>query len=398
MRAASRAAISRPNARRAASNVFEARRRSSQGAAGGGQARGRGQRGRKARPNAWAACCPITGSPPCARSRIGRTRSSCMDARAWASPCWASSTASRRRISPSSAEQDILGDRMVRPHARAAPGAEFPHRSLEPGAGRSRHPYRAWRRAAMWACRPSMSRGAPHDCLELQYDGGKLFLPVENIELLTRYGADEGAAQLDRLGGAGWQQRKARDEGARARDRRRTHPHRRRARIEIAAADRAAARPLRRILRPLSLSGNRRPGKSHRRDDRGSGQGPADGPAGLRRCRLRQDGSGAARGVRRRHVGRAGRRGGADHASGAPALPRLSPSASRAFRVKVRQLSRFVDAKEAREDQGRRWPTGDVDIVIGTHALLAKSIKFEQSRAWSSSTRSSISAWRTRNG
>ena len=35
--------------------------------------------------------------------------------------------------------------------------------------------------------------GAPHDCLELQYDGGKLFLPVENIELLTRYGSDEGA-------------------------------------------------------------------------------------------------------------------------------------------------------------------------------------------------------------
>ena len=50
--------------------------------------------------------------------------------------------------------------------------------------------------------------GAPHDCLELQYDGGKLFLPVENIELLTRYGSDEGA-QLDRLGGAGWQKRKA---------------------------------------------------------------------------------------------------------------------------------------------------------------------------------------------
>ncbi len=50
--------------------------------------------------------------------------------------------------------------------------------------------------------------GAPHDCLELQYDGGKLFLPVENIELLSRYGSDEGA-QLDRLGGAGWQKRKA---------------------------------------------------------------------------------------------------------------------------------------------------------------------------------------------
>ena len=53
--------------------------------------------------------------------------------------------------------------------------------------------------------------GAPHDCLELAYAGGdKLYLPVENIELLSRYGSDETGAQLDRLGGAGWQTRKAR--------------------------------------------------------------------------------------------------------------------------------------------------------------------------------------------
>ena len=31
--------------------------------------------------------------------------------------------------------------------------------------------------------------GAPHDCLRLAYDGGdKLFLPVENIEVLSRFG------------------------------------------------------------------------------------------------------------------------------------------------------------------------------------------------------------------
>ena len=53
--------------------------------------------------------------------------------------------------------------------------------------------------------------GAPHDCLELKYAGGDtLYLPVENIELLARYGSDEGDAQLDRLGGIGWQSRKAR--------------------------------------------------------------------------------------------------------------------------------------------------------------------------------------------
>jgi transcription-repair coupling factor (superfamily II helicase) len=53
--------------------------------------------------------------------------------------------------------------------------------------------------------------GAPHDCLELAYAGGdRLFLPVENIELLTRYGSEGSEADLDKLGGAGWQNRKAR--------------------------------------------------------------------------------------------------------------------------------------------------------------------------------------------
>ena len=52
--------------------------------------------------------------------------------------------------------------------------------------------------------------GAPHDCLELEYHGGdRLFLPVENIELLSRYGASGTEATLDRLGGVGWQSRKA---------------------------------------------------------------------------------------------------------------------------------------------------------------------------------------------
>jgi transcription-repair coupling factor (superfamily II helicase) len=53
--------------------------------------------------------------------------------------------------------------------------------------------------------------GAPHDCLELHYAGNdKLFLPVENIELLSRYGSEETNVDLDRLGGTAWQTRKAR--------------------------------------------------------------------------------------------------------------------------------------------------------------------------------------------
>ena len=50
-----------------------------------------------------------------------------------------------------------------------------------------------------------------HDCLKIEYAGGdRLYVPVENIEVLSRFGADEGTVQLDKLGGAGWQARKAR--------------------------------------------------------------------------------------------------------------------------------------------------------------------------------------------
>ena len=52
--------------------------------------------------------------------------------------------------------------------------------------------------------------GAPHDCLEIHYAGDdRLFLPVENIELLSRYGSDDAEAVLDKLGGGAWQSRKA---------------------------------------------------------------------------------------------------------------------------------------------------------------------------------------------
>ncbi|MEO5374547.1 MAG: transcription-repair coupling factor [Alphaproteobacteria bacterium] len=52
---------------------------------------------------------------------------------------------------------------------------------------------------------------APHDCLRILYDGGdKLFVPVENIEVLSRYGSEQAGVQLDKLGGTAWQARKAR--------------------------------------------------------------------------------------------------------------------------------------------------------------------------------------------
>ncbi|MAI97364.1 MAG: transcription-repair coupling factor [Rhodobacteraceae bacterium] len=54
-----------------------------------------------------------------------------------------------------------------------------------------------------------MAAGAPHDCLIIQYLGeDRLFLPVENMNLLSKYGQEVG--DLDRLGSLGWQDRRSR--------------------------------------------------------------------------------------------------------------------------------------------------------------------------------------------
>ena len=54
------------------------------------------------------------------------------------------------------------------------------------------------------------SGGSDHDCLMLLYQGGdKLYLPVENIDMLSRYGKDGTDVILDKLGGVAWQARKA---------------------------------------------------------------------------------------------------------------------------------------------------------------------------------------------
>jgi transcription-repair coupling factor (superfamily II helicase) len=49
----------------------------------------------------------------------------------------------------------------------------------------------------------------PHDCIILEYDQGtRLYLPVENMELISRYGNETALTQLDRLGSATWKTKK----------------------------------------------------------------------------------------------------------------------------------------------------------------------------------------------
>jgi transcription-repair coupling factor (superfamily II helicase) len=107
-------------------------------------------------------------------------------------------------------EQDVLGDRLVRPRRKARRAADVitEATSLSVGDFVVHTDHGIGRFDGLTTI---TALGAPHDCLEIAYaEGAKLYLPVENIELLSRYGSGDGAVQLDRLGGVAWQTRKAR--------------------------------------------------------------------------------------------------------------------------------------------------------------------------------------------
>ncbi|MGH6771160.1 MAG: transcription-repair coupling factor [Xanthobacteraceae bacterium] len=107
-------------------------------------------------------------------------------------------------------EQDILGDRLVRRRRTARRPENFLAEvtSLSAGDLVVHVDHGIGRFVGLRAIEAA---GAPHDCLELHYAGGdKLFLPVENIELLSRYGSEEATVDLDRLGSGAWQARKSR--------------------------------------------------------------------------------------------------------------------------------------------------------------------------------------------
>ena len=110
-------------------------------------------------------------------------------------------------------EPDIFGQRLSRPQSKRAKGDDFLREVsvLETGDLVVHAEHGIGRYEGLIIIN---SAGGDHDCLHLVYSGGdKLYLPVENIELLSRYGSAGGEAQLDKLGGVAWQARVARIKG-----------------------------------------------------------------------------------------------------------------------------------------------------------------------------------------
>ncbi|WP_425287235.1 transcription-repair coupling factor [Pelagibacterium luteolum] len=103
-------------------------------------------------------------------------------------------------------EQDILGERIIRATRRKkASDALTEASSLSAGDLVVHVDHGIGRFIGLKAIEV---QGAPHDCVEIEYaKGDKLYLPVENIELLSRYGAE--GAELDKLGGVAWQAKKS---------------------------------------------------------------------------------------------------------------------------------------------------------------------------------------------
>ena len=271
-------------------------------------------------------------------------------------------------------EQDILGDRLVRPRKAAKRAENFIAEvsslaagdlvvHVDHGVGR------------FIGLKTIEAAGAPHDCLEIHYAGNdKLFLPVENIELLSRYGSEETAVDLDRLGGGAWQARKARMK----------------ARILEMAADLikvAAERHLREAPRftvghglydefcagfPYDETDDQRAAIEAVLDDLASGR-PMDrlicGDVGFGKTEVALRAAFA--------VALTGKQVAVVVPTTLLARQHFKTFSDRfrSFPVQVAQASRLVGTAElARVRKG--LADGTIDIVIGTHALLGKAIKF----------------------
>ncbi|HMG51198.1 MAG TPA: transcription-repair coupling factor, partial [Inquilinus sp.] len=272
-------------------------------------------------------------------------------------------------------EQDILGDRLTRPQKKRRKSDQFIAEvsALASGDIVVHQDHGIGRYEGLETLTVG---GAAHDCLRIVYEGGdKLFVPVENIEVLSRYGSGDMAVVLDKLGGAGWQARKARVKK----------------RLKDMAEELmriAAARALRTTEPlpppeglyeefaarfPYAETEDQQRAIDEVLDDLQSGR-PMDrlvcGDVGFGKTEVAL---------------RAAFTAAANGAQVAVVVPTtlLSRQHFRTFSerfkglpLRIGQLSRMVTAKEAKLVRDE-LAAGTIDIVVGTHAILSKQVSFK---------------------
>ena len=269
-------------------------------------------------------------------------------------------------------EQDVLGDRLIRPARRRRRAENFltEAQSLTPGELVVHVDHGVGRFTGLETV---TAMGAAHECLALEYAGGdRLFLPVENIELLSKFGHEEGL--LDRLGSGAWQAKKAR---LKARVREMAE------RLIRLAAERALREAPKLLPPPHAWEefSARFPYQETEDQLDAIEDVLADLASGRPMDRLICGDVGFGKTEIAMRAAFVAAMNGHQVAVIAPttllARQHYKSFAERfrGFPINVAQLSRFVGADEAARTRAG-IADGTVDIVIGTHALLAKSVKF----------------------
>ncbi|MEO0358718.1 MAG: DEAD/DEAH box helicase, partial [Pseudomonadota bacterium] len=270
-------------------------------------------------------------------------------------------------------EQDILGDRLIRAPRRKKRAENFltETQSLSPGDLVVHVDHGVGRFTGLEVV---TAAGAPHECLLLEYaENAKLYLPVENIELLSRYGHDEGL--LDKLGGGAWQAKKAR-----LKERIREMAERL---IRIAAERALRKAPM--IDPPTGMwdAFCARFPYTETDDQMSAIEAVLDDlTAGTPMDRLVCGDVGFGKTEVAMRAAFVAAMSGLQVAVIAPTTLLARQHAKsfmerfRGFPLEVRQLSRFVSAKDANATRDG-LARGTVDIVIGTHAVLAKQVRFQ---------------------
>ena len=268
-------------------------------------------------------------------------------------------------------EQDVLGDRLIRQPRKRRKAENFltEVQSLSPGDLVVHVDHGVGRFHGLEVV---SAAGAAHECLLLEYaEKSRLYLPVENIELLSRYGHEEGL--LDRLGGGAWQAKKAK-----LKERIREMADR----LIRVAAERALRRAP--IMSPpdgmWDAFSARFPYQETDDQLRAIEDVLADLDTGHPMDRLICGDVGFGKTEVAMRAAFIAAMSGRQVAVIAPTTLLARQHAQsfqerfRGFPIRVRQLSRFVSSKEASLTR-QGLADGTIDIVVGTHAVLAKSVK-----------------------